>query len=111
MAHDLGDPYFLDIVSGMNRGLEHADMYLIIASASNADELRTYERMTEERRVDGMVVARTKLNDPRLRYLAKMHIPFRRVWPQHPPWPLARDGVCHPDDNATLLGSPRDGRK
>ncbi|MBC8750782.1 MULTISPECIES: substrate-binding domain-containing protein [Paraburkholderia] len=76
MAHNLGDPYFLDIVSGMNRALERADMYLIIASTSNADELRTYERMTEGRRVDGMVVARTKLNDPRLQYLAKMRIPF-----------------------------------
>ncbi|MEX3791267.1 substrate-binding domain-containing protein [Paraburkholderia sp. BR14374] len=76
IAHDPGDPYFLEVVSGMNMALEHADMDLIIVSDSSTDELRPYERMSEKRRVDGMVVARTKLNDPRLQYLANVRIPF-----------------------------------
>ncbi|MPW18793.1 Transcriptional regulator, LacI family [Paraburkholderia piptadeniae] len=75
-AHDLGDPYFLEVVSGMTKAIERTDKDLIIASSSNVDELRTYERMTEGRRVDGMIVTRTKLNDPRLQYLVKKCIPF-----------------------------------
>lgn len=73
---DLGDPYFLEVVGGMTEALNRADMDLMIASASLTDELRSYERMVEGRRIDGMVVARTRLDDPRLQYLARKRIPF-----------------------------------
>ncbi|RKP50388.1 LacI family DNA-binding transcriptional regulator [Pararobbsia silviterrae] len=75
-AADLGDPYFLEVVGGMTEALNRADMDLMIASASQSDEVRTYARMIEGRRIDGMVVARTKLDDPRLHYLVRKGIPF-----------------------------------
>lgn len=76
MIHDLDDPYFLQVVSGMTEALGKSDMDLMLASASKTDEIRTYQRMIEGRRIDGMIVARTRLNDTRLSYLAQKGIPF-----------------------------------
>jgi LacI family transcriptional regulator len=76
MAEDLGDPYFLNVLSGMTKALGETDMDLMIASASSTDEIRTYERMIQGRRVDGMVVARTRVHDPRLLFLEKKGVPF-----------------------------------
>jgi LacI family transcriptional regulator len=89
MAADLGDTYFLEVVGGMTEVLGKADMDLMIASASPADEVRTYERMVQGRRVDGMVVARTKLDDPRLLYLTKKRIPFVAYGRSNLPGPYA----------------------
>jgi LacI family transcriptional regulator len=89
MAADLGDPYFLEVVGGMTEVLGKADMDLMIASASQGDEVRTYERMIEGRRIDGMVVARTKLDDPRLQYLMKKRIPFVAYGRSNLPGPYA----------------------
>jgi LacI family transcriptional regulator len=76
IAEDLGDPYFLNVLSGMTKALGETDMDLMIASASSTDEIRTYERMIQGRRVDGMVVARTRVHDPRLLLLEKKGVPF-----------------------------------
>ncbi|UVK96704.1 substrate-binding domain-containing protein [Pseudomonas sp. B21-048] len=76
MVHDLGDPYFVQVVAGMTETLGKSDMDLMLASASGSDEIRTYQRMIEGRRIDGMVVARTHLHDARLSYLAKKGVPF-----------------------------------
>jgi LacI family transcriptional regulator len=89
MAADLGDPYFLEVVGGMTEVLGKADMDLMIASAAHGDEVRTYERMIEGRRIDGMVVARTKLDDPRLQYLMKKRIPFVAYGRSNLPGPYA----------------------
>lgn len=75
-AHDLGDPQFLEVVAGMTESLDQIGMDLIIASSSPADELRSYQRMIRGRRVDGLVVARTRVHDPRLEFLQAENFPF-----------------------------------
>ncbi|MES2933772.1 MAG: substrate-binding domain-containing protein [Pseudomonadota bacterium] len=74
--NDLGDPMFMDIVGGMSEALEEKQMDLIIAPVSPTNELRSYQHMVQGRRVDGLVVSRTRLHDQRLAYLAKQGLPF-----------------------------------
>lgn len=74
--NDLGNPFFLDVVAGMSATLEAAGKELIIASASPADELRAYQRLVKGRRVDGLIVARTRRQDERIAYLQSEGMPF-----------------------------------
>jgi LacI family transcriptional regulator len=49
---------------------------LISAADHNVDEIATYQRIAGGKRVDGMIVARTYRNDPRITYLMSIDIPF-----------------------------------
>jgi LacI family transcriptional regulator len=73
---DLGDVMFLDVVGGMAEALEARNMNLIIAPVSPANEMPSYEQMVRGKRVDGLVVSRTLVNDPRIAYLALAGFPF-----------------------------------
>jgi LacI family transcriptional regulator len=48
----------------------------VMAPVTAANELRAYEHMVKERRVDGLIVGRTRLYDERVAYLAKQGLPF-----------------------------------
>lgn len=74
--NDLADPMFMQIVGGMVEALEERQMDLIMAPVSPVNELRAYEHMVKERRVDGLIVGRTHLYDQRIAYLAKQGLPF-----------------------------------
>lgn len=73
---DLGDPMFLAVVQGMSAALEAERRSLIIAPVSAGHELPSYEQMVRGKRVDGLVVARTLVHDPRIAYLAGKRFPF-----------------------------------
>jgi len=75
-ANDMFDPMFAEIISGMSEALEARQMDLMIAPCSPANELRTYENMVQGRRVDGLVVSRTRIQDERIAYLARQGLPF-----------------------------------
>lgn len=75
-AADLGDPQFLEVVGGMTEALDRVEMDLLISSASPANELRSYQRTVKGRRVDGLIVARTRVHDPRLELLQEANFPF-----------------------------------
>jgi LacI family transcriptional regulator len=51
-------------------------MDLVMAPVTPANELRAYQHMVKERRVDGLIVGRTRLYDERVAYLAKQGLPF-----------------------------------
>ncbi len=74
--NDLADPMFIDIVDGMVEGLEKHQMDMILSPVAPANELRSYQRMVQARRVDGLVVGRTRIFDERIAYLAKQGLPF-----------------------------------
>jgi LacI family transcriptional regulator len=74
--NDLSDPMFMDIVEGMAEGLEVHQMDLILSPVAPAHEFRSYQRMVQARRVDGLVVGRTRIFDERIAYLAKQGLPF-----------------------------------
>ncbi len=73
---DLGDPMFLGVVGGMAAALEKSKMNLIIAPVSPQNELPSYEQMVRGKRVDGLVVSRTRVADARIAYLLKKGFPF-----------------------------------
>jgi DNA-binding LacI/PurR family transcriptional regulator len=54
---------------------EHYDL-LISAQEAGDDEMVAYRRMVAGNRVDGMIVARTRENDVRIRYLIEQQHPF-----------------------------------
>ena len=75
-AGDLGDPNFVAVVEGMSDRLETEQMDLLIASARANAELRTYDRLLRGGRVDGVIVARTRVQDTRIAYLRESGFPF-----------------------------------
>jgi LacI family transcriptional regulator len=75
-AGDLGDPNFVSVVEGMSDRLDTEQMDLLIASARAQAELRTYDRLLRGGRVDGVIVARTRVEDARIDYLRAAGFPF-----------------------------------
>jgi LacI family transcriptional regulator len=72
----LGDPMFLAAVGGMSQSLEARKLSLIIAPVSAQNEMPTYEQLVRGKRVDGLIVSRTQVNDERIAYLARIGFPF-----------------------------------
>ncbi|HJV53378.1 MAG TPA: substrate-binding domain-containing protein [Noviherbaspirillum sp.] len=75
-ASDMFDPMFADIINGMSTALEARQMDLVIVPVSPANELRAYEHLLQGRRVDGLVVSRTRIHDERIALLAARGLPF-----------------------------------
>lgn len=72
----LGNPNFLEMLAGVSEHVETAGYELLIAAAHEGTELRTYERLVRGRRVDGLIVANTLADDPRIDYLRQSQLPF-----------------------------------
>ena len=75
-AIDLGDPLFMEVVEGLSDRFDTAHIELLLASAREKSEMQSYERMVQGGRVDGMIVARTRVVDPRIDYMVKSGLPF-----------------------------------
>ncbi len=71
------DPFFSELLAGIgNEAAEQEYDLLVSTRAPGAEELRTYERMVREQRVDGILVVRTRHNDARIAYLLDEGFPF-----------------------------------
>jgi LacI family transcriptional regulator len=75
----LSDPYFLELLAGIGDGAASCDFDLLLSTCKPMapQEHLTYERMVKGRRVDGIIVARTRCKDERIAYL--MHEGFPLV--------------------------------
>ncbi len=73
---ELGDPRFLEVVSGMTERFSELGIDLLIVTTRHRDELATYARMVQGSRVDALIVARTRVDDPRIDYLLETDFPF-----------------------------------
>ena len=72
----LGDPRFLEVLEGITERLDEARMDVLVASAGRNNELESYKRLIRTQRVDGFIVARTHLDDARIRFLRQAKFPF-----------------------------------
>lgn len=73
----LADPYFSMILAGIGDNLADCGIDLLISTRyQDNDELEAYRRMVEGRRVDGLIVIRTRCVDQRIAYLAEKEFPF-----------------------------------
>jgi LacI family transcriptional regulator len=74
----LSDPYFLELLAGIGDGAASYDFDLLVSTCKPMDpkERLVYERMVKGRRVDGIVVARTRCDDERIAYLVSEGFPL-----------------------------------
>ena len=74
----LSDPYFIELLAGIGDGAASCDFDLLISTCKPMDpkEQLAYERMVKGRRVDGIVVARTRCDDERIAYLVSEGFPL-----------------------------------
>lgn len=71
------DPYFSELIAGIGNQLSNYGMSLLLSvQAPGEGEIPAYKQMVEGRRVDGMIVVRTRTVDERLEYLASTGLPF-----------------------------------
>ena len=71
------NPFFLDMLTGINEELEGSRFQVIITSARSPEhELQCFRWLVEEQRVDGLIFGRTRRDDPRIDYLARRGTPF-----------------------------------
>lgn len=71
------NPFFTEFVAGVGHtvGLAHFDL-LLSTNVSHGSELDAYRRLIGGRRVDGMIVLRTRVDDERIQYLSRTGTPF-----------------------------------
>lgn len=74
----LSDPYFLELLAGIGDGAASYDFDLLVSTCKPMcpKERVVYERMVKGRRVDGIVVARTRCDDERIAYLVSEDFPL-----------------------------------
>ncbi len=72
------DPYFNTIIAGIGDQLAEYGLDLLLSThpPGGPDELMAYRRMVQGRRVDGLLVVRTRSQDDRLAYLGTTSLPF-----------------------------------
>ena len=76
-APRVSDPFFTEILTGIgDEAAEHEFDLLVFTGAPGAQEQEAYERMVGSRRVDGLLVVRTRCRDERITYLVQNGFPF-----------------------------------
>jgi LacI family transcriptional regulator len=71
------DDFFSVLMKGVSyTAARHQYDILLSAQPSDVDELEAYRRIVGGNRVDGVILARTHLNDPRIAYLKEINHPF-----------------------------------
>lgn len=73
---DLGDPRFGEVVAGITERLADRNLDFLIVSARPNAEIETYRRLVEGKLVDGLIVARTLVDDPRIAFLRSQRFPY-----------------------------------
>ena len=70
------DPFFSEILAGIgNHAADQRYDLLVSTRAPGAEEMEVYKRMVQERRVDGLLVVRTRRQDDRIAYLVEEQFP------------------------------------
>jgi LacI family transcriptional regulator len=71
------DPFFTELLTGIGEATaEHEFDLLVFTGAPGAQEREAYERVVGSRRVDGLLVVRTRCRDERITYLLENGFPF-----------------------------------
>jgi LacI family transcriptional regulator len=72
------DPFFSELLAGIGNEAAIHDFDLLVSTRppGTPEETHAYERLVRERRVDGLVLTRTRINDVRIAYLLERGFPF-----------------------------------
>jgi LacI family transcriptional regulator len=76
-GEDAHKPFLTDFLDGISRAASAETWTLTVATAMDeADEVETLGRLVDERKVDGFILPRTKVVDPRVKVLRDRGVPF-----------------------------------
>jgi LacI family transcriptional regulator len=72
------DPFFSELLAGIGNEAASHDYDLLVSThpPDTPEEELAYERLVRERRVDGVILTRTRINDVRIAYLLEQGFPF-----------------------------------
>ncbi len=72
------DPYFSELLAGIGNEAARQNFDLLVSTRApdTPEEKQAYRRMVEGRLVDGLLVVRTRVKDPRITYLSNLGFPF-----------------------------------
>lgn len=77
LDEDFSSSFFMELVASVAQALAHYHYDLLLAAQLPGEyEMADYQRLVTASRVDGMIVARTLVNDPRIAYLQQRNFPF-----------------------------------
>jgi len=70
-------PFFLDLLMGIDQALEQTSFQLVIVTARKLEtEMDSFRRLVEKQRVDAVLFGRTHREDVRIQYLQDRSVPF-----------------------------------
>ena len=71
------NPFFVDMLVGVNEVMDSRGYQVIVASARSAEtEIDLFKRLIERRRIDALMFGRTRRQDERTAFLLERDIPF-----------------------------------
>lgn len=70
------DPHFVEFLSGLGDYARAHDLDLVLSPADAADQETTYRRVVANRQVDALYVSSPRPNDPRIRLLNELGLPY-----------------------------------
>lgn len=71
------DPFFSELLAGIGNKAADLGFDLLVSTRSpGPEEIETYKKLIEGRRVDGVIVVRTRKQDARIDYLLENGFPF-----------------------------------
>ncbi len=75
--HDAHGPFLTDFLAGVTTAASHEGWTLSVASAQSDSDMRdVLERLVAEQKADGFILQRTRREDPRIRTLSELAVPF-----------------------------------
>ena len=76
-GHGSHRPFLANFIDGISQRASEENWTLTVATAQSSEAvLETIERLSSERKVDGFILPRTRVMDPRVDYLRNHSIPF-----------------------------------
>ena len=80
-SHGGHRPFLTNFIDGISRRAGEENWTLTVATAANHDAvLQTIQRLNHERKVDGFILPRTRIEDPPGHLLAGCQYPLHHVW-------------------------------
>lgn len=78
MADNLiADPFLSEFLDGVSHALDQRGQDMLVSTAGSIEAtVHVYERLIAERKVDGIIVTRTRTDDPRINFLRDRGFPF-----------------------------------
>ncbi len=78
VGHGSGaDPFLSEFIDGIARALDELGLDLLVTTGHSREHMiETVQRLIARRKVDGFIITRTEVDDPRIAYLLERKFPF-----------------------------------